>query len=247
MPQIYPILMKASSMPLALTSTQIAAITNALSSARLSTYAPPAALVAVPVAPGATGPSLSERYPLELYRWNSEISGAFMTPLEICAVVLRNAISEAIEAKYGARWPWSPGFVQALSHSTKGYSPKQDLLSLQAKFTSTGKIIPELKLVFWSQMLTARHEQRLWNPYLFQVFPHLPPGQAVAQARQMLYNKMEQLRRFRNRIAHHEPIFKLSLTQNLTTITELVAVRCTHTVTWLNDIETVTPLIKLKP
>jgi hypothetical protein len=234
-------------MPLALTSAHIAAITNALSPARLSTYAAPAALVAAPVVPGATGPSASDRYPLELYRWNSEISGAFLTPLDICSVVLRNAIAEAIEGKYGARWPWSNGFVRTLPNPSRGYSARQDLLSLQNKFTSTGKIIPELKLVFWSQMLTARHDQRLWTPLLFQVFPNFPAGPTVAQARNTLYTKMEQLRLFRNRIAHHEPIFKSPLAQNLTTITELVAVRCSHTVLWLNDIETVTPLIGRKP
>ncbi|MDY7580139.1 hypothetical protein RGU70_17655, partial [Herbaspirillum sp. RTI4] len=184
---------------------------------------------------------------LALYRWNSEISGAFLTPLEICSVVLRNAISEAIEAKYGARWPWASGFERTLPNPHNGYSPRQDLFSQRNKFTSTGKIIPELKLAFWSQMLTARHDQRLWTPLLFQVFPNIQPGLTVAQARVAMYNDMEQLRKFRNRIAHHEPIFKAPLMQNMAAITELVAMRCWHTVAWLKSIETVTAMIALKP
>lgn len=224
-------------MPLVLTSADIVAITSALSASRLSSYAPPTSL---------SDPTASAQYPLELYRWNAAISGAFLTPLEIYIVVFRNAIAEAIEAKYGANWPWVSSFERALPNSVTGYSPKQDLLSVRSKFKSTGKVIPELKLIFWSQMLTSRYDERLWKPFMLHIFPNIPASQNIDKARATMYRDMEQLRRFRNRIAHHEPIFKLPLAQNLTTITALVAKRCEHAAAWLNDIETVTPLIKSK-
>lgn len=35
---------------------------------------------------------------LALYVWNAEVSGAFMAPLHICEVVIRNAVSDALAA-----------------------------------------------------------------------------------------------------------------------------------------------------
>ena len=39
---------------------------------------------------------------IELYRWNAEISCAFMLPQHIVEVAIRNAVSEAISQVYGA-------------------------------------------------------------------------------------------------------------------------------------------------
>jgi len=65
---------------------------------------------------------------LELYRWNAELSAAFMVPMHICEVVLRNAIAGAIEEVYGPRW-YDPGtaFERSLPKPNSGYSPYRDL------------------------------------------------------------------------------------------------------------------------
>ena len=62
----------------------------ALSAARLSTFER---------ATGKFGHRDVE--PLVLYQWNARISGAFMPVFHICEVVVRNAISEALELTYG--------------------------------------------------------------------------------------------------------------------------------------------------
>lgn len=41
---------------------------------------------------------------LALYRWNVEVSAAFMAPIHLCEVVVRNAASEALTAVYGPQW-----------------------------------------------------------------------------------------------------------------------------------------------
>jgi len=66
------------------------AIKEALSAARLGTYE--AATTAVPMLPGA----------LALYAWNAQISAAMLAPLHLCEVVMRNAVSDALVAIYGA-------------------------------------------------------------------------------------------------------------------------------------------------
>jgi len=55
------------------------------------------------VAVGDVGPAA-----LALYEWNAQISGAFMAPLHICEVVIRNAVSDALTDVRNTRsrpWP----------------------------------------------------------------------------------------------------------------------------------------------
>ena len=73
----------------------IQAVINSLSPSRIGTYE--RAVIATGDVSAAA---------LTLYDWNAQISGAFMTPLHLCEVVMRNAVSEALTTVYGDRWPW---------------------------------------------------------------------------------------------------------------------------------------------
>ena len=123
-------------------------------------------------ASGASNPD--DEAALKLYAWNARVSGEFMAPLHLCEVVVRNAASEAIEIVYGPLWPWSPGFEQSLP-TQNGYNPRRDLQSARRGMNTAGKVIPELKFVFWQKLFTSRYDGRLWTPYLRQVLPHADP------------------------------------------------------------------------
>ena len=145
--------------------TTIQAVKNALSLPRIGTYE--CAVV-------ATGDLASAA--VALYDWNAQVSGAFMAPLHICEVVIRNAVSDALTAVYGPRWPWSPVFETSLPSSGR-YNPRIDLqsarfdpLTRQDRLT-TGKVIPELRFVFWQKMFTARYDLRIWDVHLRRVMP----------------------------------------------------------------------------
>ncbi|TAI86528.1 hypothetical protein [Pectobacterium versatile] len=142
-------------------------IKDSLSAARIGTYEN--------VVGGPTGLLQTEKA-LKLYMWNAQISAAFFVPLHVCEVLTRNAISEVIETVYGDRWPWSIGFERSLPIPIHGYKPKDDLISGRRNQPTTGKVIPELKFVFWQKMLTGRFDIRLWNNHILTAFPH-----AVAQ------------------------------------------------------------------
>lgn len=179
---------------------------------------------------------------LELYAWNAEVSALFLMPLHICEITLRNAVSDAIKNVHGNRWPWAEGFERSLP--AKGiYNPRNDLISSRKKQRHTDKVIPELNFVFWQKMLTARFDQELWQKHFYQAFPNMPLNDFKAQ-RQNLHDKVEKIRKLRNRIAHHEPIFDRNLQQDFTTIEQLVRARCTHTADWMVNHQNVTQLIK---
>jgi hypothetical protein len=213
------------------TLLQESAIVAALSSVRLGTYI------------NATGFSAQTKT-LDIYVWNALISGAFFSALHICEVVMRNAISDAIEGKFGQQWPWDPGFERTLSkhwkvelqRARKGIPPG-----------STGKVVAELKFAFWCNMLTASQDQHIWNAYLHTVFPFMPFTLSVAGGRKLLYDEMEKLRYFRNRIAHHEPIFNYPLNEHRQRIFKLIQLRCGNTNEWLKQWEVMSTVLAARP
>jgi hypothetical protein len=117
---------------------------------------------------------------------------------------MRNAVSDALTAVYGSKWPWSRSFERSLP-SSGGYDPCRDLQRGRTAHATTGKVIPELKFVFWQKMFTSRYDTRLWNAHLRRVLPNLDPAKTVAQLRAQIYDDLEYVRLLRNRLAHHEP------------------------------------------
>ena len=208
------------------------AIARVLSEARLSTY---------------RAVTADHEQALALYMWNAEVSAAFMVPLHICEVSTRNGVADVLSVVYGDRWPWSAGFVRSLTDPRMGFSPTREINTVAERFETTGKVIPELKFVFWQKLFTSRFDGRLWEPHLLAAFPHLDSALAAKHHRSVLYDDLEVVRRLRNRIAHHEPIFSRDLASDLETICQLVAARCGATEEWLRAKQHVSRLLDEKP
>ncbi len=177
--------------------------------------------------------SLDDPIVLKLYAWNARVSGEFMAPLHLCEVVIRNAVCEGIEAVYGPMWPWSVGFEQSLPYPPKGYNPRRDLQQARQGMNTAGKVIPELKFVFWQKMFTSRYDVRLWNTYLRQIFPNADQQKTIGQIRTDIYSELETIRGLRNRIAHHEPIIARQLDVDFDKIHALIEIRCTRSAAWM--------------
>jgi hypothetical protein len=168
-------------------------------------------------------------------------------PLHICEVVMRNAVAEALEGVYGDRWPWSQTFETSLPSPTGGYDPRKDLQNSRKRQDSVGKVIPELKFVFWQKMFTGRYDDRIWNKYLREVLPNTESNRSVTEARQYIYAQLEQVRQLRNRVAHHEPIFARDLARDLATSLALIELRCIVTAAWATRNQKVTALLLVRP
>jgi len=198
------------------------AVKLALSSARMATFETASVSVGI-----------ESFEALELYAWNARVSAALLAPLHICEVVIRNSVADALDSVYGPKWPWSAAFERSLPNPRIGYSPRQDLQASRRTSLTTGKAIPELKFVFWQKMFTERHDARLWDRHLSLVLPNVDTRKSVAQSRRKIYEDLEQIRSLRNRIAHHEPIFRRSLSDDMGKIVTLVELRCSITALWM--------------
>jgi hypothetical protein len=185
---------------------------------------------------------------LELYAWNAKTSSAYLLPLHIYEVVLRNAIADAISLRYGANWAFNSYFENSLPNPAHGYSQRKDLISVRNQHAAIGKIIPELKFAFWEHMLTQRHDGRIWDAHIKTVFPFLPAAETTEQSRTKLNGFCYNIRKIRNRIAHHEPIFNQgALNTALTHIVTSIGFRSAEATVWLKKLESVSQLLASKP
>lgn len=155
----------------------------------------------------------------DLYLDNLILSQAFHPLLGIVEVTLRNAINEEL-AVFFADQDWvinqKSGFMQhptlTFYHRvqqrriTNDYLLKRVIeaeLKLQrdGKTPNAGRIIAELTFGFWTKLYDPTHASILLGRPM-QVFPNLPPNINRAN----IYRILNEIRLFRNRLSHNEPI-----------------------------------------
>lgn len=195
---------------------------------------------------------------LRLYRWNAEITGALWPVMHIFEVTVRNAVSDAVSQVHGQNWTHDASFHMKLQPAPRdrstnkavGYGPREDIRNQSRRNPTPGKVIPELKMVFWEKMLTQRHDADFWNNHLFAAFPHLDPSRPVRDHRNALRTRFERVRKIRNRMGHHESIAdsaRFDLSQCFIGMTEVLSWRSPEIRSWVDDMETVQSVLSRRP
>ena len=183
---------------------------------------------------------------LALYHWNLKLSSEFIIPLQMCEVSLGNSIVCAIEKTYSRNWPWEISFEIALPNHAQDYNPRNDL-KMQQHLPTPGKIVAELRFAFWQKMLTRRHDAAIWNAHFRTAFPHADQSKTIQELRRQGYAMLEEIRKLRNRIAHHEPIFKRNIQEEYDRIKEVIGWTNPTAAAWVDKIQQVTQMINVKP
>lgn len=142
----------------------------------------------------------------KLYRKNQIISESLYVPLQNLEVSLRNAIHHTLMVHWGTDWydqPINPLLKWQINKVAKA---KWDI-SRRGQRLDPGRVIAELTFGFWAGMFDGYFEHRLWHRGLLEfVFPHAPRSFLSASR---LRPKLESIRELRNRIFHHEPVFRV--------------------------------------
>ena len=131
---------------------------------------------------------------LQFYVWNARICEAFYLPCQIAEIACRNAIVIALVARYGAGWSRDERFRFTL--------PGRLRAQLGRACDGEGGVAG-LTLGFWTHLLSTGFDFTLWKTGVVVAFPHAPLG----VTRNVIYDRVNQLRIFRNRIAHHATVF----------------------------------------
>ncbi|ACJ00449.1 Abi family protein [Rhodospirillum centenum] len=182
-----------------------------------------------------------ERYALALYLYNVRVAQAFMFPLGVVEVTLRNAIDARFADVYGENWHRTPH----LHHSVL---TRESLEALEKAINRVGinadrgRVVAELTFDFWSNLLRPDYGQ-FWRTNLNIVFPNIQRG----RTRHEIQKIVREINEFRNRVAHHEPILDRNVTDIHAKIVDIVSLRCRETAAWLKHHSTVSTAIRTRP
>jgi hypothetical protein len=146
---------------------------------------------------------------LARYYWNVALSEALLPALCQTEVVLRNAMDRALQAHVSQDHPGTPWFdvpnILQGGSIRRVQQAKQKIRS-RGKPTTHGRIVAELTLGFWTALLNKRYDAVVaWPKLVRAVVPHAPNR---FKNRARLQTHVEPIRKLRNRVAHHEPIWR---------------------------------------
>lgn len=141
------------------------------------------------------------RRAIQLYAYNAALGSAFHGPLQALEVTLRNAVHNSITRACGAKWLEDRHLEQPQRDAV---DIAKDELNWAHGPQNSGRIVAALSLGFWVALFAKRYEEDLWRPVLHRCFN-------PRQDRRSLHDRLNRIRRLRNRIVHHEPILHRDL------------------------------------
>lgn len=169
---------------------------------------------------------------VKLYNWNTAVSATFYGPLQTLEVALRNAMHRELEIKYGPGWfnEAAPGLDNGARNKIAEVRRK---LAREGYLVDPPHVVASLSLGFWVSLLgpggvvsalgvgqgarKADYERTLWRSALYKAFPHAKLSRRAAHA------PVEDIRKLRNRIAHHEPVFARDLSRDHETLLKVAS------------------------
>lgn len=142
------------------------------------------------------------------YRWNIALCMALYPLVQQFEVALRNNLNRAIAAhcKTANWYDLSPSVLT--QRERDAVAQAKDELIKEGKPTDSDRMVAQLKFGFWTSLLSREYERQLWPHLLSASFPYIPRRQ---RTRAFIAERLVKIRRLRNRVSHHEPIFKLDL------------------------------------
>ncbi len=146
----------------------------------------------------------------QLYRINLSVSQAFYPILNLFEIFLRNAVNDQVASYFdNSNWITSEkqgfmndGFLKKSKFFLKrSVQRAEKTIERKGGKISSGKVISELSFGFWASLFEVHH-YRLIRGVIIRCFPHRPNH----VKRSIVFQKLNRIRQFRNRIYHNEPI-----------------------------------------
>lgn len=139
-----------------------------------------------------------------VYAWNIALCESLYPALNGIEIALRNAIHFAAD-NYFSDGLWFAGRL-SWQEEDQVNKLRNKIDPSGVKHLTAGDFVSGLSLGFWVDLFKRRYEQILWPWLLRQVFPYAPRRQ---RDREGLYQRLNRIRGLRNRVFHHEPVWKL--------------------------------------
>ncbi len=186
---------------------------------------------------------IPEEYTLRAYLWNKRISASISPILHTLEVTLRNALNMGVydhHSIYKDNEMWFLDLIMHHQNAIIGRMIRRDrqkwidfhtgnrikytyyerqIRNLQNNGKNANDIISRLEFGFWTNLLSQKYikvenntprEKTLWPEILSDVFPNVDDNIGI----EPIFKRFEDIRKFRNRVAHNEPIWKFNTTND---------------------------------
>lgn len=218
-------------LPILPIDAQLAAVLRAVHDDRIDRF--------LPAAQGSREDAFS------LYLWNCSLCEAFYLPLHFAEISVRNAINNRLIERFGERWFENRAVVGTLE--PRRQAEFSEILQSETRRHGAGMtchhLVSEMSFGFWQHLLTKRFNRIIWADGMHCAFPNLPN----ALGRQEVHDRIEVVRKWRNRIAHHKPIFDKGPSAKLQETLQLIHWVCHDVANWVTSATKVTVAIQLRP
>lgn len=149
---------------------------------------------------------------LARYVWNLELAESFYSSLNLLEVGLRNHVDRAATALYGPGWLADPLVIVLPRAQAEIAQVTADLTAAGGPAPTHSRLVAALDFGFWSNLFNNAYapgppgqlhpaaQKHLWPVMLPTLFPRM--------TRVKLAGRFHEIRRLRNRVFHHEPIWR---------------------------------------
>ncbi|EHU1925325.1 hypothetical protein EJ062_04785 [Acinetobacter baumannii] len=162
------------------------------------------------------------------YCWGEAVSGSIFKIISVIEILLRNSIHNALKPALGKKWMIDEQKVKLTDHQKDKVDnilyEKKDGRRTEKRIDPTpneNTIIAKLSFGFWSHFLDIKLlDGKSWDMYLSDIFNNYTyvgryRGRQFWKDRDKkniyaLKDRLRDINEIRNRIAHHEPVWKKS-------------------------------------
>jgi hypothetical protein len=152
------------------------------------------------------------------YAWNLALAAALLPSMHTLEIAFRNELNRAavkLTEKRGFRYHRVASWLDArptmlLPHEAEKVERAKTNLGNDPRSQTEGHLIAKLDFGFWVALCRDPYADsraagpRLWPRALDLAFRHRP---ASVTTRSQIFHPFDRIRKFRNRVAHHEPIW----------------------------------------
>jgi hypothetical protein len=165
---------------------------------------------------------------LALYEWNTQVSAAAFEVVGHLEVLLRNAIDRCLRERFREDYCGIPWFLLPMpggEHVVEAVAEVRGRLRPQGKETRH-QIVAGLSFGFWSGLLGPKYED-LWREALHRAFPN------SSGRRNQVAAAVERVRKFRNRLAHHDSMINVDIPFEIRQVLGLASFIDVNAAAWL--------------
>lgn len=180
---------------------------------------------------------------VSLYEWNANLASAVFEAIHYVEIAVRNAIDNALRDHFQETLtgiPWFLGQSELAQRSATQIEVVRRRLADENKKETRDQIIAGLSFGFWRQIVGKPYTQ-LWIEATRHAFPN-----SKGDIRD-IRTAFAWIHPFRNRVAHHEPIFNKDVSQQLDIMLDLMSWLDPPADAWLERVQRVRQILNERP